>query len=196
MKVVGTLKNQFHRTYIYADPQLIQGLDIWRDVNVPPKSTDFQQIGGVLPIVATETNGNTDVRLSFNILNLPEISSVLPPNTANKNEANFLLHSEDQQLPQAPTVTEIKTTAPIQKVFTNNVAILYFDIGTLGDMTVNPVEIRELKKIKVKTNSYNSSKSAGPSVSATAPMEADTIGSSVTVSFDINDLPSVTSIEN
>ena len=182
---IGTVKAIFGRQFVYTDPQYIQGLGLWRDTNVPPPATDFSTVDALLPITATELSNGVTVNLNFNINNLPEITSAR--NTTTFLGAAAKVRSYNSS-PAAPTISVINTIAPVRSVSTQDTAVLYFDISVLSYLNLEETRAQYTRRIRAKANSYNSNRSGGPSLTATAPMVEDTEGSSATVSFDISDL--------
>ena len=182
---IGTVKAIFGRQFVYTDPQYIQGLGLWRDINVAPPASDFSTIDALLPIRASEVINNTTINLSFDINNLPEITSAR--NTTTFLGAAAKVRSYNSS-PAAPTISVINTIAPVRSVSTKDTAVLYFDITALSYLNLEETKAQYTRRIRAKANSYNSSRSGGPSLTATAPMVQDTEGSSATVSFDISDL--------
>ena len=182
---LGTVKTVFGRKYMYTDPQFIQGLPIWRDVNIALPPDDVKKIGAVLPITATLNENQTSTNLNFNIEGLPEITGAKGTATLLQSAVNAWAAGDGDA---APELIIINTVLPVRKYQTDSVNVLYFDISSLDYMPLVSQEYKNGRKVKVKTNSYNRSRSAGPSLTATAPMVEDTLGSSATVSFDISDL--------
>ena len=182
---IGTIKSIFGRQFVYTDPQYIQGLGLWRDTNVPPPATDFSRIDALLPIRAEEILSNTSVNLNFDINDLPEITSARGTTTLLGAAARVRSYNSS---PAAPQVSTINAIAPVRSVTTKNTAVLYFDISTLSYLDLNETKAQYNRRIRAKANSYNRGRSGGPSLTATAPMVEDTVGSSATVSFDISDL--------
>ena len=181
---IGTVKTIFNRKYMITEPQFIQDLPLWRDVNIALPPDDVKKIGAVLPITSTESQDGTSTNLNFNIEGLPEITGAKGTATLLQSAANFWASGDGAA---APELIDIQTKLPVSKYQTESVTVLYFDISALDYMPLTS-QLYKRRKVKVKTNSYNSSRSAGPSLTATAPMVEDTHGSSATVSFDISDL--------
>ena len=50
---IGTTKQLFDSTYIYIDPQYINGLGMWRVYPGVPEAEDITGLGAILPIVST-----------------------------------------------------------------------------------------------------------------------------------------------
>ena len=69
---IGTTKQLFDSTYIYIDPQYINGLGMWRVYPGVPEAEDITGLGAILPIVSTALSP-TSVKVSFNIEALPDI---------------------------------------------------------------------------------------------------------------------------
>ena len=67
---IGTTQQAFGSTYIYVDPQYINGLGMWRIYPGIPEAKDVTGLGAVLPIVSTDL-GPESVKVSFNIAGLP-----------------------------------------------------------------------------------------------------------------------------
>jgi len=183
---IGTIKELFNRQFIYTDPQYIQGLGLWREVNLPPAPEDIQKIGAILPIVATESQSKYSVNLTFDINGLPEITGARNSTTLTQT-ARKLVNNRPIGLPTAPEISDVKAILPIKKVTQGATLAFIFDITSLGYMDIS-LRMPGYRRMRTKTNSYNSSRSTGPSLTATAPMVEDTEGSSATVSFDISDL--------
>ena len=182
---LGTTKAIFGRQFIYTDPQYIQGLGLWRDINVAPPATDFSNIDALLPIRAPELPDGTTVNLSFDIIALPEIVSARGTTAFLGAAAKVKSYNSS---PFAPEISTINTVAPVRSVATKDTAVLYFDISVLSYLDLAETKAQYNRRIRAKANSYNSNRSGGPSLTATAPMVEDTQGSSATVSFDISDL--------
>ena len=183
---IGTVKGIFGRQFIYTDPQYIQGLGLWRDINVAPAATDFSNIDAILPIRVTQLPPDGSViNLNFDINSLPEITSARGTTTFLGAAAKIKSYNTS---PAAPTISVINTIAPVRSVATKDTAVLYFDITALSYLNLEETRAQYIRRIRAKANSYNSNRSGGPSLTATAPMVEDTEGSSATVSFDISDL--------
>ena len=183
---IGTTKELFNRQLIYTDPQYIQGLGLWRYINVATVAEEVKKFGAILPIVSTESQANYSINLSFDIGGLPEITGARNSTTLTQR-AQKLANNPAIGLPKAPEISDVKTILPINKTNQGDTIVFFFDIASLGYMDVS-LRKPGYRSIRVKTNSYNSSRSTGPSLTATAPMVEDTEGSSATVSFDISDL--------
>ena len=183
---LGTTKTLFGREYVYIDPQLINGIGLWRDTNLPPAPIDITVIGAIAPIISTQYNQGREVNLSFDIEILEDVVT-----SSNKAliTADKLINDKNVFMPRAPQITSLKTIKPVFKIEQGTQTVLFFDISALDYFDLTSVHSKLYqRRMRTKTNSYNSSRSAGPSLTATAPMVEDTEGSSATVSFDITDL--------
>tara|TARA_Y100000817_G_scaffold311801_1_gene304541 strand:- start:383 stop:955 length:573 start_codon:yes stop_codon:yes gene_type:complete len=183
---IGTIRSIFNRKYIYTDPQFVQNLGLWRDINVALPPDEIKKITALLPITATESIDGASTNLDFNIMNLPEMGEPAPKKTLLETARNFGRFSLGTRTPE---LTTLFTVAPVQKLVVDSVDVLYFDISTLDYMPDEVVSFAEKsRRMNTRTRPYNRNRSAGPSLTATEPMVQDTNGSSATVSFDISDL--------
>ena len=189
---LGTTKSIFGNTFVYVDPQYIDGLGLWRVYPGIPESSDLTGIGGILPIAVQDT-GAKSIKVSFNIAGLSSVSSARS-NTSFLSAANTLLQQPDVSLAGiAPASQNIQTIAPVQNLRAQSKAVLYFDITSLS-----PTEIvghgagyvdTSSKKYKVAVKDYNNSN--GVNIDSEAPMVDEVIGSTATFSFDITALSKV-----
>lgn len=189
---LGTTKSIFGNTFVYVDPQYIDGLGLWRVYPGIPESSDLTGIGGVLPITVQDT-GAASIKVSFNIAGLSSVSSARS-NKSFLSAANTLLQQPASSLAGiAPASQNIQTIAPVQNLRAQSKAVLYFDISSLS-----PAEIvghgagyvdTSAKKYRVAVKDYNNSN--GVNIDSEAPMVDEVIGNTATFSFDITTLPKV-----
>ena len=186
---LGTTKTIFKNTFVYVDPQYIDGLGLWRVYPGIPETSDFTGLGAILPIVSTEISANS-IKVNFDIKDLSDINSV-SSTTSYLTAAHGLIQ---KKLPEmAPASQNIKTIKPVQHLRAVNKAVLYFNISSLEKAEivgrgVNYVDIRP-EKYKVTVKGYN--KNNGVNIDSEAPMVDEVIGSTATFSFDITTLPKV-----
>ena len=190
---IGETKTIFGGTFILTDPQYITDLGLWRRYNgIPESDEDTTGLGGILPIVVTDT-GNRVINVKFDILNLPDIR-VAQGNKSFLADASTLLQTNSQQLPDfMPAGTTVNTIAPVQNFHAQNKAVLYFDITSLGrtQLTGHGAGFVDTSaaKYKVVVKDYN--KGNGVTIDSEAPMVDEVSGSTATFSFDITTLPKV-----
>ena len=187
---LGTTKSFFGNTFIYVDPQYVQGLGLWRVYPGIPESSEFTGIGGVLPIVVKDT-GTSSIKVSFDITDLSSVKSARS-NTSFLAAPHTLLQQPAEFLPDVRSQTVV-TIKPVRHFRAESKAVLFFDIKSL-----EPAEIvgrgvgyvdTSSKKYSVAVKDYNSSD--GVSIDSEAPMVDEVIGSTATFSFDITTLPKV-----
>ena len=183
---IGTTQQAFGSTYIYVDPQYINGLGMWRIYPGIPEAADVTGLGAILPIVSTDL-GPESVKVSFNIAGLPSegISQL---------SAFQLLQNPYASLPgMAPAGQTINTILPVNHVRAADKAVLYFDIQALERAEVKGRGLgfvdTSREKYKVTLKGYN--KNNGVNIDSEAPMVDEVIGSTATFSFDITTLPKV-----
>ena len=190
---LGTTKQLFGNTFIYIDPQYVNGLGMWRVYPGIPEGKDVTGLGAILPIVSTDT-GPKSIKISFNISGLPSIAAALGNKSA-EAKAHTLLQQPDVSLPgMAPASQTINAIIPVKHVRAATKAVLYFDITSLERA---PIKVgtgvgdvdTSRDKYRVTVKDYNNSN--GVNIDSEAPMVDEVIGSTATFSFDITTLPKV-----
>ena len=184
---LGTTQQAFGSTYIYVDPQYINGLGMWRIYPGIPEAADVTGLGAILPIVSTDL-GPESVKVSFNIAGLPSGGIEAKPKAFN------LLQQSTFSLPgMAPAGQTINTILPVNHVRAADKAVLYFDIAGLDKAEivghgVGYVDTRP-QKYKVAVKDYNNSN--GVNIDSETPMVDEVTANTATFSFDITTLPKV-----
>ena len=188
---IGTTKQLFDSTYIFIDPQYIDGLGMWRVYPGIPKPEDITGLGAILPIVSTALSP-TSVKVSFNIQALPDIRTSTA--TTALTSAQTLLGQPASSLPALSGQRQVQTIKPVRHIEALNKAILFFDITSLDrskpklGTRIGFVDVSNAK-YKVVVKDYNNSN--GVNIDSEAPMVDEVIGSTATFSFDITTLPKV-----
>jgi len=183
---LGTTKNIFGNTFIYVDPQYVNGLGLWRVYPGIPEPSDVTGLAGILPIVVEDTSA-TSIKVKFDIEDLPDITATV--NTSAFTAAHGLMQSAT--LPgMAPAGQTILTIAPVQHVRAQSKAVLYFDIKSLKEAEIvgfgaGYVDTRP-EKYKVTVKDYN--KSNGVNIDSEAPMVDEVIGSTGDRDWETNNL--------
>jgi len=181
---IGTVVTKFSNTFILTDPQYIQGLELWRQVVLPPAAEDIHGIAGVLPIVTRNSTTTEAVNVSFDIGSLASVfanTGVYTP----KNKAFAQLQNGIGTAPTAPGINAVNTILPINSVKQSGLDVLYFDIESLEQMTLSKGEDRA-QKYKVAVKPYNVNSSV--QITSDLPMVDEVNGDVATFSFDITDL--------
>ena len=189
---LGTTKTIFKNTFVYVDPQYVDGLGLWRVYPGIPESSDLTGIGGILPIVVQDT-GPKSINVKFDIVDLPSITT----SRSNKSflfAANNLMQQPASALSGfAPASQNIKTIAPVQNLRAQSKAVLYFDITSLSRTQIVGKGVGYVdtsrQKYKIAVKDYNNSN--GVNIDSEAPMVDEVIGNTATFSFDITTLPKV-----
>ena len=192
MTYIGSTKTIFGSTFILTDPQYVADLGLWRRYNGIPEGPETTGLGGILPIVVTDT-GNSVINVKFDIVDLPDIS-ISQGNKSFLSSASTLLQTDAQDLPDfMPAGATVNTIAPVQHLQAINKSILYFDITTLGRTQITGHGAgfvdTSFAKYKVVIKDYNNSN--GVTIDSEAPMVDEVIGNTATFSFDITTLPKV-----
>ena len=150
---LGTTQQVFGSTYIYVDPQYINGLGMWRIYPGIPEAADITGLGAILPIVSTDL-GPESVKVSFNIAGLPAGGIEAKPKAFN------LLQQSTFSLPgMAPAGQTINTILPVNHVRAADKAVLYFDIAGLEKAEIvgtrDPAELLTFRsQILCQTSCY------------------------------------------
>ena len=182
---IGTVVTKFSNTFILTDPQYIQGLELWRQVVLPPEAGDIHGIAGVLPIVTRNSVTTEAVNISFDIGSLGSVfanTGVYTP----RNKAFAQLQNGIGTAPSAPGISTVNTILPINSVQQSGLDVLYFDIESLEQMTISLAEDKALRKSKVAVKPYNVNSSV--QITSDLPMVDEVNGDVATFSFDITDL--------
>ena len=185
---IGTTKRLFDSTYIYIDPQYINGLGMWRVYPGVPEPEDITGLGAILPIVSTALTP-TSVKVSFDIEDLTDVRTVAT-NSAVIN-AGILIQQPANSLPALEGKRKVETIKPVRHIEAGHKSILFFDINSLDRAEVKGHGVgfvdTSREKYKVTLKGYNSSN--GVNIDSEAPMVDEVIGSTATFSFDITTLP-------
>ena len=186
---LGTTSTIFNNVFINTDPYYVKGLNLWRQVLLPPEAGDITRITGVQPIIVQQNETAQTLNVSFSIVDLP-----LVPSLSQKGQAHALLQNPSSNFPGfAPKGQLIKTELPVKHLSNKGAAVLYFDITALPrekiDSEGNRYSSYGTKKNKISVKPYNGSN--GVNITSEAPMVDEVIGSTATFSFDITKLPKV-----
>jgi len=186
---LGTIATVFNNTFIYTDPQYVNGLQLWRQLPAVPESTDVTGLGGILPVVVQQETAQKTVNVSFNIVGLPLVTS-----KSQQAQAYSLLQQPYNSLPGfAPKAQSIRTLAPVRHVTKSDAAVLYFDIKSVPRAEIgsegNMYSSYGSRKNKISVKPYNGSN--GVNITSEAPMVDEVLGDTATFSFDITKLPKV-----
>ncbi len=187
---IGTTKQLFDSTYIYIDPQYIDGLGMWRVYPGIPDPEEITGLGAILPIVSTALSP-TSVKVSFDIEDLTDVRTSATQSIL--TNAGTLLQQPANSLPTLQGKQTVKTIKPVRHIDAAHKSILFFDINSLDKAEIvgygaGYVDTRP-EKYKVTVKRYNNSN--GVNIDSEAPMVDEVIGSTATFSFDITTLPKV-----
>ena len=180
MPDLGDLKYLFNRTYVWTDPQYVNGLGIWRDVNVPPLATDVFGLFAVAPIVDSFDKDTETTTLSFDVNILEDVNGI-------DNRTSYIKGMLEQLRRPATSgspisgLPDIRASLPMVSVKSTRAVAIGFDIIDLPY-----VEIEPPKKFTVKTNTYNGNNPVN--IKATVPIVETSSGDIVDLSFDITAL--------
>ena len=179
---LGSIITKFNNTFILTDPQLTKGLELWRQVLLPPVADNLSGLAGVLPIVVQNLSLADAVNVSFDINNLPavgEATSLLTPLT----RANAMLQNGKGASPVVKGVKSINAILPVNKVEQEGLFVLFFDIKALPLAEITEPADR---KYNVAVKPYNGR--SGIEITSDLPMVDEVSGDTATFSFDITDL--------
>ena len=187
---IGTTKQLFDSTYIYIDPQYVNGLGLWRVYPGVPEPEEITGLGAILPIVSTPLSP-TSVKVSFNIEDLPSVATVATRSTL--SDAYKLIQQPASSLPTLQGKQKVVTIKPVRHIDALNKSILFFDITSLERTEIVGYGVGYVdtssQKYKVAVKDYN--KGNGVNIDSEAPMVDEVSGSTATFSFDITTLPKV-----
>ncbi len=186
---IGTTATFFNNVFINTDPYYVKGLNLWRQVLLPPEGGDITRITGIKPVIVQQNQSANTLNVSFSIVDLP-----LVPSLSQKGQAHVLLQNPASNFPGfAPKGQLIKTELPVKHISNNGAAVLYFDITELPREEIanegNRYSDYGSRKNKISAKPYNGSN--GVNITSEAPMVDEVIGSTATFSFDITKLSKV-----
>ena len=187
---IGTTKQLFDSTYIYIDPQYVNGLGLWRVYPGVPEAEEITGLGAILPIVSTALSP-TSVKVSFDIEDLPSITASVT-RSAQQN-AHTLIQQTATSFPALQGKQRVVTIKPVRHIDALHKSILFFDITSLDRTAIVGHGVGYVdtspQKYKVAIKDYN--KGNGVNIDSEAPMVDEVSGSTATFSFDITTLPKV-----
>ena len=184
---MNNLRGRFNRTYVRINPDPFLGPYTWRLSNIP--STDFDTIGAiediyaVLPIDKTETNNI--VNLFFNIADLPDVYS----GAAYMPDFDELFSGPRSPRESAFGIDQLASEAPIKTTVNReyDIGVIWFDLTDLPNLMTLPT--RSNRKFKLTQASFRYNNRSVDSLTASAPLFAQTDGDKATVTFDYRTLP-------
>ena len=189
MAVVSDLTNKFSRTYVYLNPDPFKGPNTWRLTNIPgvdDSSTDnlIQNIYTIPPITHTQSGGA--VNLKFNIDAIATGVFGAPRQQVSNAAAayNLAKYASYKQQGVLFDIEAIKGVNPVKTTTVESDVTISFDISSLPEVS----DVRAKRRIKVEFKALYNSRSV-TSLSAEAPLFAESTDGQATVSFDISTLP-------
>ena len=190
--LLGSLRARFNRTYVCINPDPYSGPHTWRLSNIPTggEGEDPGSLEGIfafLPIVETEEDNI--VNLSFNIVDLPDVVNL---HEEEPDDAYITVFdpSSLKRLPSNRSFFGINQLDAVKPVYTTyypdvDIATLFFNMFELPDLMDLPAKRRfELTKSTFRYNNRSVD-----SLTASAPMFAQTVDDTATVTFDVRTLP-------
>jgi len=191
MAAVGDLLSKFSRTYVYLNPDPTRGPNTWRLSNIPgvdDSTTDniVENIFTIPPITHTQLGGAVNLKFDINAIGAGAFGA--PRQQVSKeaiayNLANYAPYKQEGVLFDLEIIS---ARAPVKSYTTPDGAdvTISFDISSLQPIDAT----RSKRRMKVEFKALYNSRSV-TSLSAEAPLFADTAGGLATVSFDISTLP-------
>lgn len=186
---VGTLKYNFSRTYVYLNPDPIKGPPTWRLSNIPAVDDQIDCIENLwtIPPIINEQAGDMAV-LKFSIEDIPQdhtaarsISGLTPYEVAGK-----VLEVKPLQEGLDCILEDVEGTDPVQTRQDGLDITMWFDITSLDSVDTARAK-RERMRVTLGHFAYNNR--SVTSLLAEAPLFANTVDKTSTVSFDITTLP-------
>ena len=182
----GAITQKFNRQYVYLNPDASKGPYTQRLSNIVPIGTEIgtlENLYGIAPIISTQSE--TAAHLTFDI---SEIGKDIwdPASTFTQQYAarNILQYAPFKSERGFRDVSTVKGTPPIDSAQSGADAVVWFDIADLPNIET----ARSPRKMKVFLNLPYNSRSI-TAITASAPLQVDTVAEIANVSFDITSLP-------
>ena len=189
MTAVGSYIDKFSRKYLYLNPDPTLGPGTWRLSNVPAYDdgniNTIENLYAVPPIYNDQTSATAN--LKFVIETIPDINSARSTTTLSSS-ITALLQSDDLIPLQGSALFDLETingVAPIMTRQEDDDAFIWFNIDSLPNVET----ARDTQRIGVTLGTFGYNSRSVTSITATAPLKADTSADIATVSFDITTLP-------
>ena len=188
MPTPGEITQKFNRQYVYLNPEPFLGPYTQRLSNLLPVEiiTDgINNLYGIAPIKSTETD--TLAHLTFDISGIPnDIWGKRVTYSQGEVAQNFIKYAPYKSELSIGDVKDITANPPVNATTIAGDAVVWFDISEMPNID----EARSPRKMKALLNLPYNSRSI-TAITATAPLEVDTVANVANVSFSITSLPPV-----
>jgi len=182
----GAITQKFNRNYVYLNPDPYQGPYTQRLSNIVPIGSvidGIENLYGLAPIISTQSD--TTAHLTFDISAIGKdiwapATSYLQLEAAN----NLIEYAPFKSIRSFTDVTKVTSTKPVSSAQSGADAVVWFDITDLPNIET----ARTQRKMKVFLNLPYNSRSI-TAITASAPLQVDTVKEVANVSFDITSLP-------
>lgn len=182
----GAITQKFNRNYVYLNPDPYQGPFTQRLSNIVPIGSvidGIENLYGLAPVVSTQSD--TTAHLTFDISAIGKdiwapATSYLQLEAAN----NLVEYAPFKSIRSFRDVSTVRSTPPISSTQSGADAVVWFDITDLPNIET----ARTNRKMKVFLNLPYNSRSI-TAITASAPLQVDTVKEVANVSFDITSLP-------
>ena len=180
--VLGTVKREFNKNWIYVNPDTAKGPNTW-DVAAIPYAPDgcLNTIIAVLPLVVTQNFAEAD--LTFSIVNLP-LTTALSRESSSVKARDATNQKSHGPHPRTVCISAVTGELPVKTFNANDRASLYFEIIELPTISAYPDWDADGGLPYNKIRNLNG-------VTANEPLVAELVGDTVDVSFNINSLPDI-----
>lgn len=182
----GEITQKFNRQYIYLNPDPFRGPYTQRLSNIVPIGSevgDLENLYAIAPLVSTQTD--TTAHLTFDINQVT--NDIWAPDalyTQRYAAQNIIEYAPYKSVRAFRNVSNVTSTPPIDSNQTGADAVIWLDIASLPNIET----VRTQRKMKVFLNLPYNSRSID-AITASAPLQVDTVADIANVSFDITSLP-------
>ena len=138
----------------------------------------------LLPIAKTESGNNVD--LYFDIASLPDSRSVQNrPDYITSVLSKFLSFADNLPMYYSVGLKAVKGEDPIKTVMQGESAVVYFDMTDLPTLE----DVRRKRRFYLSSRTFKYNSRSVDALTATKPLESQTVAQTATVSIDFSTLP-------
>ena len=182
----GAITQKFNRQYVYLNPDPYKGPYTQRLSNIVPIGAEIgslENLYAIAPLVSTQSD--TTAHLTFDISEVgKDIWDPAAAFTQKYAAKNILEYAPFKSERGFRDVSTIRSTPPIDSSQSGADAVVWLDIASLPNIET----ARSSRKMKVFLNLPYNSRSI-TAITASAPLQVDTVAEIANVSFDITSLP-------